>query len=82
MKAEPITTTKYAKQRNCIWRTTRNPLIITAVGKFVKGGFGHMPVFRNAASNAIGDEYGSSTIQETRVENPSSVEGSIPRAMR
>ncbi|TQD79477.1 hypothetical protein C1H46_034971 [Malus baccata] len=37
MKAEPITTTKYAKRRNCIWRTTRNPLMIMVVGKFVKG---------------------------------------------
>ncbi|KAB2614498.1 hypothetical protein D8674_037552 [Pyrus ussuriensis x Pyrus communis] len=42
---------------------------------------GPQPVFGNASSNADGDEDGSFTIQETRVENPSLGEGSIPRAM-
>ena len=36
--------------------------------------------FGNASSNADGDEYGSLTTQETRVENPSPGEGSIPKA--
>ncbi|KAB2625082.1 nodulin-26-like [Pyrus ussuriensis x Pyrus communis] len=88
MKAEPITTTKYTKRRNCIWRTTQNPLIITVVGKFVKGGcyppqerFGPTPVFGNVSSNAVGDEHGSPTIQETSVENLSPGEASIPRAI-
>ncbi|KAB2636293.1 hypothetical protein D8674_026827 [Pyrus ussuriensis x Pyrus communis] len=65
MKTAPITTTKYAKRRNCIWRAARNPFSFTVVGKFVKDG----------------DEDGSPTIQETRVENQSLGEGSIHRAM-
>ena len=44
--------------------------------------FGPTPVFGNVSSNAIGDEQGSPIIQETRVENPSLGESSIPRAMR
>ena len=40
-----------------------------------------MPVFGIASSIADMDEDGSPTIQQTRVENPSSGEGSIPRAM-
>ena len=43
--------------------------------------FGHTLVFRHVSSNAVGDEQGSLTIQETRVENPSTSEASIPRAM-
>ncbi|XP_050142198.1 uncharacterized protein LOC126618150 [Malus sylvestris] len=39
------------------------------------------PVFETATSGANMDEDGSPTIQQTRVENPSSGEGSIPRAM-
>ncbi|KAB2603182.1 hypothetical protein D8674_004187 [Pyrus ussuriensis x Pyrus communis] len=42
---------------------------------------GPTPVFGNASSVVYGDEDGSPTIQETRVKNPSSGEGSIPRAM-
>ncbi|KAB2614510.1 hypothetical protein D8674_040703 [Pyrus ussuriensis x Pyrus communis] len=42
---------------------------------------GRTPVFGNASSNAVRDEHGSPTIQETRVENPSPCEGSIPKAM-
>ncbi|KAB2614203.1 hypothetical protein D8674_039106 [Pyrus ussuriensis x Pyrus communis] len=42
---------------------------------------GPTPVFRTQSSVVDGDEDGSLTIQETRVENPSSGEGSIPRAM-
>ncbi|KAB2619428.1 hypothetical protein D8674_015297 [Pyrus ussuriensis x Pyrus communis] len=38
-------------------------------------------VFGTASSAADMDENGSPTIQQTRVENPSSGEGSIPRAM-
>ncbi|RXH88019.1 hypothetical protein DVH24_037664 [Malus domestica] len=41
-----------------------------------------MPMFGNASSNTVGDEYGSPIVQETRVENLSSSEGSIPRAIR
>ncbi|TQD82402.1 hypothetical protein C1H46_032044 [Malus baccata] len=43
---------------------------------------GPTPMFGNASLTANGDEDGSPTIQETRVENPSLGEGSIPRAMR
>ncbi|TQD85256.1 hypothetical protein C1H46_029175 [Malus baccata] len=43
---------------------------------------GHLPVFRTGSSVVDGDEDGSPTIQETRVENSSSGEGSIPKAMR
>ncbi|KAB2604389.1 hypothetical protein D8674_039581 [Pyrus ussuriensis x Pyrus communis] len=71
MKTAPITITK----------ATRNPFSITVVGKFVKGGLGHTPVFETASSAIDGDEDVSPTIQEIRVENPSSVEGSIPRSM-
>ncbi|XP_050108691.1 uncharacterized protein LOC126587643 [Malus sylvestris] len=39
------------------------------------------PVFGIASSAVDMDEDGSPTIQQTRVENPSSGEGSIPRAM-
>ncbi|XP_050102128.1 uncharacterized protein LOC126582161, partial [Malus sylvestris] len=39
------------------------------------------PVFGTASSATDMDEDGSPTIQQTRVENPSSGEGSIPRAM-
>ncbi|KAM1877690.1 hypothetical protein ACFX14_039757 [Malus domestica] len=39
------------------------------------------PVFGTAFSAADMDEDGSPTIQQTRVENPSSGEGSIPRVM-
>ncbi|KAB2620720.1 hypothetical protein D8674_037700 [Pyrus ussuriensis x Pyrus communis] len=39
------------------------------------------PVFETASSAADMDEDGSPTIQQKRVENPSSGEGSIPRAM-
>ncbi|KAB2610838.1 hypothetical protein D8674_018870 [Pyrus ussuriensis x Pyrus communis] len=39
------------------------------------------PVFRTASSAVDMDEDGSPTIQQTRVENLSSGEGSIPRAM-
>ncbi|KAB2606200.1 hypothetical protein D8674_005917 [Pyrus ussuriensis x Pyrus communis] len=42
---------------------------------------GPTPVFGTQSSAVDGDEDGSPTIQETRVENPSSGEGSIPRAM-
>ena len=42
---------------------------------------GPMPVFETQSSSVDGDEDGSSTIQETRVENLSSGECSIPRAM-
>ncbi|KAB2611366.1 nodulin-26-like [Pyrus ussuriensis x Pyrus communis] len=80
MKAASITTTKYAKRMNCIWRTTRNPLIITVVGKFVKGGC-YLKIHLNKELVLNGDEDGSPTIQETRVENLSLGEGSIPRAM-
>ncbi|TQD98264.1 hypothetical protein C1H46_016085 [Malus baccata] len=41
-----------------------------------------MLVFENVSSNADGDEHGSPTIQEIRVESPSPGEGSILRAMR
>ncbi|CAN6680001.1 unnamed protein product [Malus baccata var. baccata] len=41
---------------------------------------GPMP-FRNASSNVDGYEDGSPTIQETRVENSSPSEGSMPKAM-
>ncbi|KAB2632103.1 hypothetical protein D8674_028350 [Pyrus ussuriensis x Pyrus communis] len=41
----------------------------------------HMPVFGTASSIADMDEDGSPTIQQTRVGNPSSGEGFIPRAM-
>ncbi|KAB2613227.1 hypothetical protein D8674_035543 [Pyrus ussuriensis x Pyrus communis] len=41
-----------------------------------------MPVFETASSTADMDEDGFPTIQQKRVENPSSGEGSIPRAMR
>ncbi|KAB2599008.1 hypothetical protein D8674_039709 [Pyrus ussuriensis x Pyrus communis] len=41
--------------------------------------FGPTQVFGNVSSNAIGDEHGSPTIQETKVENPSPSEVSIPR---
>ncbi|KAB2603445.1 hypothetical protein D8674_004450 [Pyrus ussuriensis x Pyrus communis] len=44
--------------------------------------FGHTPVFENVSSNAIRNEQGSPTIQETMVENPSPGESSIPRATR
>ncbi|XP_050133099.1 uncharacterized protein LOC126609146 [Malus sylvestris] len=40
-----------------------------------------MPVFGTASSAVDMDEDGSPTIQQTRVENPSSGEGSIPRAI-
>ena len=40
-----------------------------------------MSVFGTASSAANMDENGSPTIQQTRVENPSSGEGFIPRAM-
>ncbi|KAB2624538.1 hypothetical protein D8674_016198 [Pyrus ussuriensis x Pyrus communis] len=39
------------------------------------------PVFRTASSTADMDEDGYPTIQQIRVENPSSGEGSIPTAM-
>ncbi|KAB2614584.1 hypothetical protein D8674_038619 [Pyrus ussuriensis x Pyrus communis] len=39
------------------------------------------PVFKTASSAVDMDEDGSPTIQQKRVENPSSGEGSIPRAM-
>ncbi|XP_050141912.1 uncharacterized protein LOC126617866, partial [Malus sylvestris] len=42
----------------------------------------HTPVIETASSVANMDEDGSPTIQQIRVENPSSREGSIPRAMR
>ena len=42
--------------------------------------FGLTPVFGNVSSNVVGDEQGSPTIQETRVENSSSEESFIPRA--
>ncbi|TQD96607.1 hypothetical protein C1H46_017768 [Malus baccata] len=42
--------------------------------------FGLTPVFRNVSSNAVGDEQGSSIIQETRIENQSPGESSIPKA--
>ncbi|KAB2613612.1 nodulin-26-like [Pyrus ussuriensis x Pyrus communis] len=42
---------------------------------------GPTPVFGIASSIVDGDEDGSLTIQETRVENSSSGEGSIPKAM-
>ncbi|KAB2611439.1 hypothetical protein D8674_019471 [Pyrus ussuriensis x Pyrus communis] len=41
--------------------------------------FGPTQVFGNVSSNAVGDEHGSPTIQETKVENPSPSEVSIPR---
>ncbi|KAB2612052.1 hypothetical protein D8674_042022 [Pyrus ussuriensis x Pyrus communis] len=41
---------------------------------------GPTPVFGHASSTADGDEDRYLTIQETRVENPSPGEGSIPRA--
>ncbi|KAB2598338.1 hypothetical protein D8674_001258 [Pyrus ussuriensis x Pyrus communis] len=40
------------------------------------------PVFETASSAVDMDEDGTLTIQQKRVENPSSSEGSIPRAMR
>ena len=40
------------------------------------------PVFETASSAVDMDEDGSPTIQQKRVENPFSGEGSIPRAMR
>ncbi|KAB2617094.1 hypothetical protein D8674_012963 [Pyrus ussuriensis x Pyrus communis] len=43
--------------------------------------FGPMPVFGNVSSNAVGDEQGSPTIQETRVKNSSPDKAYIPRAM-
>ncbi|XP_050106450.1 uncharacterized protein LOC126585912, partial [Malus sylvestris] len=43
---------------------------------------GHTPVFGTASLAVNGDEDGPSTIQEIRVENPSSGEGSIPKAMQ
>ncbi|KAB2621972.1 hypothetical protein D8674_024154 [Pyrus ussuriensis x Pyrus communis] len=43
---------------------------------------GPMSVFRTASLAVDMDEDGSPTIQQTRVENPSSSEGSKPRAMR
>ncbi|KAB2619206.1 hypothetical protein D8674_015075 [Pyrus ussuriensis x Pyrus communis] len=42
---------------------------------------GHTMVFGTASLTIDMDEDGSPTIQQTRVENPSSGEGSIPRAM-
>ncbi|KAB2604230.1 hypothetical protein D8674_036674 [Pyrus ussuriensis x Pyrus communis] len=42
---------------------------------------GPTPVFGTASLAIDGDEDGSPTIQEIRVENPSSSEDSIPRAM-
>ncbi|TQD96307.1 hypothetical protein C1H46_018073 [Malus baccata] len=42
---------------------------------------GHTPVFKTQSSVVDGDVDGSPTIQETRVENSSLDEGSIPRAM-
>ncbi|KAB2615230.1 hypothetical protein D8674_021818 [Pyrus ussuriensis x Pyrus communis] len=42
---------------------------------------GPTPVLRTQSSAVDGDEDGCPTIQEIRVENPSSSEGSIPRAM-
>ncbi|KAB2631443.1 hypothetical protein D8674_008962 [Pyrus ussuriensis x Pyrus communis] len=42
---------------------------------------GPTPVFRTASSVVDMDEDGSPTIQQIRVENPSSGEGSIPRVM-
>ncbi|CAN6717405.1 unnamed protein product [Malus baccata var. baccata] len=41
---------------------------------------GHTPVFETSSSTTDMDEDGSPTIQQTRVENLSSGEGSIPRA--
>ncbi|TQE14272.1 hypothetical protein C1H46_000191 [Malus baccata] len=38
MKVVLITTTKYAKRRNCIWRAAQNLFSFTIVEKFVKGG--------------------------------------------
>ncbi|KAB2627278.1 hypothetical protein D8674_020896 [Pyrus ussuriensis x Pyrus communis] len=43
--------------------------------------FGPTPVFGNVSSNVVGEEQGFPTIRETRVENPSLGESSIPRAM-
>ncbi|KAB2598599.1 hypothetical protein D8674_001519 [Pyrus ussuriensis x Pyrus communis] len=44
-------------------------------------GFGPTLVFKSVSSNAVEDEQGSPIIQEIRVENSSSGESSIPRAM-
>ncbi|KAB2612185.1 hypothetical protein D8674_036865 [Pyrus ussuriensis x Pyrus communis] len=70
MKAEPITTTKYAKRRNCIWRTTRNPLVNTVVGKFVKDGC-YLKIHLK-----------KDLVLQTRAKNPFPGEASIPRATR
>ncbi|KAB2633519.1 hypothetical protein D8674_029766 [Pyrus ussuriensis x Pyrus communis] len=75
-----MTRKSYAKRRNCIWRATQNPFSITVVGKFVNGGC-PTSVFGTASPAVDGDEDGSPTIHETRVENPSLGEGFIPRAM-
>ncbi|RXH73636.1 hypothetical protein DVH24_016458 [Malus domestica] len=45
-------------------------------------GVGPTPVFGTASSDVDGDKDSSPTIQGTRVENPSSGESSIPKAMR
>ena len=73
---------------NCIWRKPFNHLSSWEICKGwvlledpPQQRVGPTPVFGNASSTADGDEDGSPTIQETRVENPSSSEGSIPRAM-
>ena len=42
----------------------------------------HTPVLRTASSATNIDEDGSLTIQQTRVENPTPFESSLPRAMR
>ncbi|KAB2607186.1 hypothetical protein D8674_006903 [Pyrus ussuriensis x Pyrus communis] len=88
MKAELITTTKqmFSQVRlaeELYMEDNSKPFNHHGCWKICKGWvlFENPPQERVAPMPVVGDEHESPTIQETRAENLSSGEGSIPRAM-